>query len=172
LAPVHLLRPDGVANMNFTVTYAPAVVKPDGQAIKGGLLSGTRLESNSGVLGTIRVGFAQTSPLTSDGIVVNLPFLVVGTAGQRTPLTLSVSDIDDTSGNTLPIRLVDGEIVIESLPQVTRGDCDGDGVLTVADAICALKMSVGLMQVDNNLDMNGDGQVTSGDARQILQQMP
>ena len=68
--------------------------------------------------------------------------------------------------------LVDGEIVIEGPGQGVQGDCDGDGQLTIADAICALKMSVGLMPTDMNLDITGDGQVTSGDARAIVQRIP
>ena len=118
------------------------------------------------------MAFAQTSPLTDDGIVANLPFLVVDGAGQSTPLALAVSDVDDIDVKSLPVRLVDGEIIIEDPSQGTRGDRDCDGELTVADALCALKMAVDLMPLDMNMDIDGDGQVTSGDAREILQRIP
>ena len=69
------------------------------------------------------MAFAQASPLTQDGIVVNLPFQVIGRRGQRTPLALTVSDVDDTSGKSLTMHVVDGEITID---EPCRGDCDGD----------------------------------------------
>ena len=97
-----------------------------------------------------------------------LPFRAVGQPGQKTPLTLAVTDIDDASGNDLPIELIHGEIEIVGPGQGLPGDCDGQ--LTVADAICALKMSVGLMLV--NVDVTADGRVTYGDARQIMQRIP
>lgn len=68
--------------------------------------------------------------------------------------------------------LVDGEVDIKDPGQGVQGDCDGDGQLSIADAICAMKMSVGLMPTNKNLDITGDGQVTSGDARVIIQRVP
>ena len=41
---------------------------------------------------------------------------------------------------------------------------------TTADALQALQMSVKLLTEDNRLDLDKDGQVTSNDARLILQQ--
>ena len=170
LAPIYLLNPDGVANVNFTVTYDPKVAVPDGDVVKGSLLGSARLESNSARQGTIRIGFAQKEGLAQNGIVGYLPFKAVGKAGDKTPLTLAVTDIDDAKGNDLAIKLIHGEIKIASA--ILPGDCDGDGVLSVADAICALKMSVELMPVNMNLDVNNDGKVTSGDAREIMQRIP
>jgi hypothetical protein len=48
------------------------------------------------------------------------------------------------------------------------GDCDGDGELTAADALCALKMSVGNREEDLKMDMDKNDLVTSGDARILL----
>ena len=42
----------------------------------------------------------------------------------------------------------------------------------LADAICALKMSVGLILMNMNVDVTADGRVTYGDARQIMQRIP
>ena len=49
-----------------------------------------------------------------------------------------------------------------------KGDLDGDGGLTTADAVIALQMAV-RGEDDDNADMNGDGQVPSVDALMILQ---
>jgi len=172
MVPVYLLKPDGVANVNFTVQYDPSVIVPDGKVVKGSLLSAARMESNSNQSGLIRIGFAQTTPLARDGIVAYLPFRAVGQPGSKSPLRLAVSDIDDEAGNGLAIDLIDGEVVIDDGSQTVPGDCDCDGEITVADAICALKMSVNLMPANQNLDVNRDGKVTSADARKILQSIP
>ena len=50
----------------------------------------------------------------------------------------------------------------------TRGDCDGDGEITAADAQCALAMAVGRIPEDPAADVTGDGRVSSLDARKIL----
>ena len=66
------------------------------------------------------------------------------------------------------------DIVIEVIAaeQVIQGDCDEDGQLTIDDAICALNMSVGLIQPKpDTMDITGDGKVTSGDARAIIQRI-
>jgi hypothetical protein len=81
---------------------------------------------------------------------------------------------------------VDGLILIEGLPEETSdeiqdtggdpaihfvpllGDCNGNGVLQVLDAQCALKMSVQLIDEDLQLDIDRDGQVSAEDARRIL----
>lgn len=49
-----------------------------------------------------------------------------------------------------------------------KGDCNGDGEFTSADALIALKMSVGKLSPDAIADMNNDGAVTSYDAYRIL----
>ena len=48
------------------------------------------------------------------------------------------------------------------------GDCDGDGELTVKDALTAIQMSVVKLAVDMCYDYNGDGKVDSSDAREML----
>ena len=59
---------------------------------------------------------------------------------------------------------IDGEVTIIGGTQ-TPPD------LTARDAGDALKMSVGLIPVKMSLDMDKDGQVTSTDARLILQKV-
>jgi len=48
------------------------------------------------------------------------------------------------------------------------GDVDGDGRLTAADALSALRMSVSISPSSSQADMDGEGGVTSNDARLIL----
>jgi hypothetical protein len=85
-------------------------------------------------------------------------------------LPLEVTTINDPAGVTIGIEKVPGLIEILG-GKILPGDCDGNGRLTVNDAICALQMSVGLMAADSKkMDMDGDQQITSRDAAIILQQ--
>jgi hypothetical protein len=49
-----------------------------------------------------------------------------------------------------------------------EGDCNGDGKLSSADALMALKMAVGEREPSRSCDVDGDGRVTSSDAAEIL----
>lgn len=53
----------------------------------------------------------------------------------------------------------------------TRGDCDNDGKLTELDALCALEISVGLRASLPQMDLDGDGVVTSRDVVLVLQRV-
>jgi hypothetical protein len=178
--PIRLLRPAGVANMNYTVAYDASVVRVEGEPRPGNLIAGRAVFSgNASERGLIRLGFASTTGFDRDGTVAEIPFRAVGRAGTRTALDIEVQMVQDASGNTLPIERIDGSIEIRGsgLPPNTRVDpddpsqydCDGRVGLTVADAQCALDMSVGLRPTNLRVDIDRDGQVTSADARLILQ---
>ncbi|NIA09438.1 MAG: hypothetical protein GWP10_06855 [Nitrospiraceae bacterium] len=49
-----------------------------------------------------------------------------------------------------------------------RGDLNGDGQITVVDAVIALRMAVS-GEHNDDADMDGDGRVTSVDALMVLQ---
>lgn len=54
---------------------------------------------------------------------------------------------------------------------VIKGDVDGDGKVTAADARSILRASVGLEEVPIEVgDMDGDGKITAADAREALQE--
>ena len=67
-----------------------------------------------------------------------------------------------------------GRIEENALGELLRyfGDLDGDGIVTSADALAALRISVGLEKMgDNTLtfgDIDGDSAITSADALEIL----
>lgn len=195
--PVYLIRGAGVANMNFNVFYDPRVAIGQG-AKKGGLIpSGAPFEQNSGQKGMVRLGFAGNKDFGGTGQVAEILFKIEGKPGVKTPLKLAVTTIAGASGGRPAIATIDGEIEIveaaasspQSVPQTPpstpaapqqpatpispakSGDCNADGRLNSADALCALQMSVGLKPADTQVDMDEDGQVTSSDARLILQKV-
>ncbi|HMO14254.1 MAG TPA: cohesin domain-containing protein [Pirellulaceae bacterium] len=168
--PIFIRDPGGMANLNFDVTFDPRVAIVEGAAIQGNILQGALLQANAREIGKVRVGIAGTQGLQRTGILVTIPFRAVGTPGDVTTLSPKVTTVASADGSNLPIAEVVGEIRIAGPGGGVLGDCDGDGNLTAADALCALKMSVGLVDPRLSMDMDRDNQVTSSDARIILQQ--
>ena len=54
--------------------------------------------------------------------------------------TIEVTTVDNPEGSTLSIQRIDGSVTIVGSDGHVPGDCDGDGMILVADAMCALKM--------------------------------
>ncbi len=167
--PIWLLKGADVSNANFTVAYDANVAVVNGNLTGGYLLDGALFDSNVKTSGSILVGFARTSGISGDGPVAYAEFKAVGKPGDRTPLTLAVTTINNTGGSVPAIDLINGEILIVGPGDVIPGDCDGDGTLTAADAWCALQMSVNNIPVKMVMDMDSDGKVTSRDSAIILQ---
>lgn len=83
--------------------------------------------------------------------------------------------IDLNDGNTLEVKLITKDAKIIEFSKlgvkinIGKGDCNGDGKLTALDALSALQMGVGKLEQDNVLDVDESGEVSSLDARIILQ---
>ena len=170
LVPVWLWKGTDVANMNYTVTYNAGVAKTEGDPVSGYLLDDALFTSNPKESGTVKLAFSRSSGISGSGPVANITFRAVGKVGDKTPLTLAVTTINNTGGAIPAIDLIHGEILIVGPGGGIPGDCDGDGVMSTADAWCALQMSVGNMPEKIHMDMDKDGKVTSRDATLILQQ--
>jgi len=79
-------------------------------------------------------------------------------------VSLSANGAADMAAMDIPTQ--DGVFLVSGVEEC-RGDCDGDGEITAADALCALMMAVGKIPEDLVMDVNGAGEVSSGDARDI-----
>jgi hypothetical protein len=167
--PVYLINAVDVANVNFELAYDNGVVTPDGEVVEGNLLEDAFFSANAGLSGTILAGFASSGSVDGTGTVAWVPFRVVGAAGERSPLALTVTTINDPDGAVLDIGRIDGEIRVVSDSDWVEGDCDGNGWVTELDALCALQMSVELIEERLFLDVDGNGAVTSRDATVIIQ---
>lgn len=168
--PVYLFFPRGTAALNFEVEYDPSVVKPVDDPDRGSVFGqSVRFSGESSESGVLRIGFAQSQPISRSGGVANLRFRAVGSPGKRTDLHLQVYDLKDSSRRPLAMDLYDGEI--EVVRQYRRGDTDGDNILTVFDAQRAIDMSTRKIGEDLNLDMDASGKVLATDALIILQQI-
>ena len=168
--PVWLIKGNNVANINYELTYNANVARPEGTIRKGYLLDNAFFSANPNTSGIIRVGFAQASGISGTGPVTYIPFRATGKAGDRTPLSLAVTTINNPPGTTLAIDRIPGEIVIVGPDGLIPGDCEGTGrPLSGLDVMCALEMSVKLIPVRLVMDMDRSGDVTSRDAAIIAQ---
>lgn len=188
LVPVWLIKANNVANLNFEITFNANLARPEGTLTQGNLLENALFSVNPNQPGKILSGFAGTTGISGTGTVLNIPFRAVGKPGERVPLDITVTTINDPGGNALQIDRIAGEILIYNKdgtfpgsttggdppgppapPSILQGDCDGDGTLTEVDALCALEMSVQLRPMSLLVDMDKSGDVTSRDAVLILQ---
>ena len=98
----------------------------------------------------------------ADGSIVQ--YLLFGCA-------FTVVKVDEIIRFTLQNRLCAvGRIDIN--PQVLLGDTDGDGSITVSDALLAMRAAIGAINLDAaaalRADMDGNGSVSAADALAIL----
>lgn len=91
----------------------------------------------------------------------------------------NLKDISSSAGvdNCYRITKITGDLtvtisVVEKAPEVIKGDLDGDGEITVSDALIALRIAAKLAEeTDESLaigDVDGDGSMTVSDALRIL----
>jgi hypothetical protein len=82
--------------------------------------------------------------------------------------TVEVWTTGQYASDTVAFSVVEAGAAAPPPATKARGDCDGDGETTAADAQCALGMAVGKIAEDPAADVSGDGRVSSLDARKIL----
>lgn len=168
LLPVEILNPSGLANINVVIDYGPDVATVSAKPSPGRLKQNRLFEANHSESGIVRLGLAGSDPLTKSGQMALIPFVAVGQPGAKTKLKVSVTNANSVSGEKLTPAVIDGEIEVVASGGDGSGDVDNDMEVTAKDALDALKMSVRLIPIKIVADMDGDGSVTSNDARLIL----
>jgi Cohesin domain len=175
LVPVYLIKPTDVANINWTLTYDPKVVTPNADVPKGNLLDKASYFANTKESGVIYGTFMDTAGLkgTATGTVATVKFQVLGETGSQTPFQLAVTTINNPAGTKLPIDLLHGSLHVVGKggrpPGTGPSTPPGSGGPLALDALSALKMSVKLIPVDMNYDVDHVDGVTSRDAVIIAQ---
>ena len=169
--PIYLLNPDGLANLNITLSYSSGIAQVEGKIVRGNVLGNTLFESNAGEADQARIGIAGNKALSESGILAHVPFKIVGKPGDRADLKVTVGTANRLDGTTLDADAIAGSILVLDDAGGIPGDSDGDRTLTAGDALAALKMSVKLLPEKKAADADGDGKVTSNDARLILQKV-
>jgi hypothetical protein len=134
----------------------------------GALKQNRLFEANHSESGIVRPGLAGADPLTSGGQMALIPFVAVGQPGTKSKLKVVVTNANSAGGEILTPTVIDGEIEILESGSRDPEDIDDDNEVTAKDALEALKMSVKLIPINSAADVDGDGSVTSNDARLIL----
>ena len=157
--PIWLSGADAVVALSFEVTFDPVVAVVE-TGFVGEFVRPASLVVDRATPGRVHFEFRLAAAKSGGGIVATIRFR--GGGAGATPLHLSVLSVDAA---TASVDRLDGGV---TLAGASAGDCDGDGRLTTADAMCALRMSVGLVAARPQLDVDGDGAVTSRDSVHIL----
>lgn len=165
LVPIRLENAQGMGSLGFTISYDPDVIQYV-KADKGAVMpTNASFVPNSPQDGTIILAYASSGAISGSGWAAQLEFKAVGGQGSKSALTLSEITATGSAGGQLTVSPVNGQVTIG---QKIKGDGNGDGQVTVLDALMALKMYVKAIAVNLALDVNNDGKVTPEDARQIL----
>ena len=114
----------------------------------------------------MKIAFASAKGVIGSGAIAVMKFEVIGNTGDTSTLTGTVTTAGKTDGTEISVSVNHGEFRVGT--SQIKGNCDGDGELTVKDALVAIQMSVVKLAVDMCCDYNGDGKVDSSDAREIL----
>jgi hypothetical protein len=162
--PVYFQNASNVGSLGFKLYYDPSVAQVI-KVSKGSLMSPATFTSNVQT-NYIIFGFAAPQDISGTGSAAIIEFKAVGGEGTKSPLTLSEILATSSSGSTVSVNALNGEL---SIGQKQVGDGNGDGKISVLDALFALKMYVQLLPVDLILDVNKDGRITPEDARLIVQ---
>jgi hypothetical protein len=164
LVPIFLRGAPEITSVGFSLTFNPEVVEV-ASVHKGALTSSASLNSNTDTPGVLRLGLASGAAVSGSGSAAYVEFRVINE--EMTTIQLSLSDTlaTDSLGRPIGVQATNGSLTVGETP---AGDGNGDGKVTVLDALMALRMSNGVIPRNMALDVNGDGVVTSADARQIL----
>ena len=189
--PVDGLR---IADGDLWLEYDPNVASPTG--VRGAALTSNYTWDYTIIpvdAGTERISIqvapqtpSAPAPLYSAGTLAHVDFDVVGLAGAQTALDLVASSADSGSQVTatvgaaqtqrLALTLVDGSLSVGADDVAYRlGDINGDGVVTMQDAVQALVLSAQTRPATapevSSGDINGNGIIDAGDSALIMRQV-
>jgi parallel beta-helix repeat protein len=156
-----------LAAYTISLTYNPAVVVVNG--VGAGALGGVFATINNAT-GVTLMSALSTTPQSGNVTVANVVLRAIGTAGQTSPLNLTVTTLSDNNGVTIQATVNNGTFTISS---IKKGDVTGDGNVDITDALFIAQYTVGLRTLSPTQlaagDVNCDGKVDITDALFIAQ---
>ncbi len=177
-APIALDDADGVAGIDFTLHFDPAVVQCQEAAAAEATAGFTLMSNIDNDAGTCSVSMMSLTALSAGPKdVVVLTFAPADGLTEESCTVLDLTDcyLSDDQGGSIPVRPEDGSICLTEVGNPC--DVNGDGVVTSGDAILLLRAAVGLPAPDGWLghwppvstnDVNCDGVINSADAIIVL----
>jgi hypothetical protein len=153
-----------IGNIDIVLKYDASVLNATG-ITKGPLLSSASFDSN--ILGeTILLAFFDSQGISSGGSVAIIEFQVTGGEGDTAALIVE-SILANKSSDSSVVNIM-GDNGLFNVLSALKGDCDGDGEITVNDALHILSAAVGKIATEPIMDVNNDSKVSSIDARMVL----
>jgi len=161
--PMNISDASGVAGIDFTLGFDPAVVQCT-DVTTTALTTGWAIVPNiDNSTGQVIVSMASATAISSGtGAVAQVHFDAAGTPGDCSGLTISGPALYDQSASPIPVTTVDGGICLGN-----SCDVNHDGVVNSEDVTKVLRAAVGLDSC-STCDVNCDGRVSSGDAIIVL----
>jgi uncharacterized repeat protein (TIGR01451 family) len=180
LVPVNVSQADGLcmAALQVTVSYSRSIVTASGLVSPTIFTPGYSYAANTSTPGKVTIAAINSTctPLHGPGTLFNLGFNVIGAQGQSSPInfitgiTYTVIYDDDDLLHPVPLSLESGSLTVGN--NYMRGDVNGESHVNVADALLALRISVGQItptpQQQGACDVNGDVACSAADATLIL----
>lgn len=158
-----------VGTQTLTVTYGEFTATFDVEIIAKSLES-IEITAQPG-----KLEYAEGEELDLTGLEVTA-YYDNGTSGVLAPEAYEVSGYEATEGEhtiTVTFGGKTAEFTVTVVKTALPGDIDGDGKVTVADALAALRVAAKLATFDDEAlfalaDVDGDGEITVSDALRIL----
>ena len=163
--PIMMCNAKALANMDLDWSYDASVLKII-DVTKGSLNKKALFDWNEASPGKLKTYFASSKGVTGSGSIAVMKFEVIGNPGATSTITGTITIASKTDGSKISVGVHPGKFTVGTSP--IKGDCDGDGELTVKDALAALQMSVGKRALDMCYDYNDDGSVNSADTQDML----
>ncbi len=158
---------NNLAAATVWLTYDPNVVNV--LSVSAGDLGGVTMNIDN-TIGKVTMSAFSTTAKSGNVVFANVLLKSVGQINATSPLTLTVPSLADQNGVPIPSTIRSGIFTISS---VIKGDVNGDGQVTIVDALFVAQYTVGMKTLSASqlaaADVNGDGQVTVVDALFIAQ---
>jgi len=165
--PIMVENVNNIAAATIWLTYDPNIVNV--QSVSAGDLGGMTININNNIGKTTMSAFSTTAK-SGDVIFANVLLKSVGQINATSSLMLSVPGLYDQNGAAIPNTVRNGTFTISS---VILGDVNGDGQVTIVDALFIAQYTVGMKTLSATqlaaADVNGDGLVNIIDALFIAQ---
>ncbi|MDG6219036.1 MAG: cohesin domain-containing protein, partial [Candidatus Thermoplasmatota archaeon] len=162
--PIKISDAENIGNMDITLTYDDSILSA--LTLTTGAITADSLFMHNIEPGIINISLVDSEGIDGEGSIAIITFEVIGNEGDISPLILSAL-ANDRDAAAINMEIMNAFFSVED-EESLKGDVNGDGKITSADALLALQMAVGLIEEDLVADMNDDGKVTSLDAAMIL----
>jgi len=115
------LRERTITSYQFDLRYDPQVLSPARTAasLSGTICDGMGLAANSPEPGLLKVVVYGITPVSVDGVYVNLRFTAIGNVGMTSPVTIESVRLN---GINDPVRITNGELKIAAPATATDDD--------------------------------------------------